>query len=758
MASPPSGSETEVGSFEAPELSVIVPCLNEELNLPELTARTLQIFARGGFRGELVIVDDGSTDHTPDVVRALMAAHPGEVVGVFHPKNRGTAAGWKSGTLAARGRLVATIDADLQYQPEDLLRLRRALYEHSVDVAQGYRSPLGRRRDERYTLSRGFNSLLNGVFSMHLRDNKSGFVMCGREVLLDLLSYTGNYYYWQSFIMIAAHAKGYSYREVETLFEQRRAGESFLAGSNALKASARSLVDLGRATWEYRIRRVPSDAALRRLQSHPSPPHEAAPRTPVAEARFRAYMATFNQTHFMLTSEVEHQVESLAKTQWLPRADLEELADEKLRRLVRHAYRNVPFYRASMQAKGLRPEDIRSRVDLDKLPLLTKANVTQHRYFDILSENHDKDEVLPISTSGANGEPFVAFADRAQLELRWAAKLRSEEWTGYRFGDLVARLWDPVLSVTPPHELRDRAEARLAHRLQLPLFELREADLKSVVETLTRSRPVLLEGYAEALDLIARYVLASGGARPAVGAVSSYGQTLTDASRQRIEAAFGCRVFDEYGTRELGTVAHECDAHAGHHVVSEGYIVEVLRDGRAARPGELGEIVVTDLTNYCMPFLRYRTGDWAVAIDPDEPCRCGRASPRIGAIEGRAQAIVVGRGGRYVPGTFFAQSLRDLDYAIQHFQVIQEREGAIRFRMSRGGRYSPEVLAEVLEKFRQRLGRDLEIEVELVDDSVMAGTPGFRAVSSTLEIDFQEGRRDPPAARRFATLRPPKAP
>src|SRR5262249_2015447 len=141
---------------------------------PELTERLLRTFEVGGFPGEIVLVDDGSTDDTADAIRTQEAAHPGRIVGVFHPRNRGMAEAWKSGARAARGKLASTIDADLQYQPEDLLRLRRALYEHSVDIVQGWRSAVGRARDRRYHLSRGLNAVLNGVFSMDLRDNKSG--------------------------------------------------------------------------------------------------------------------------------------------------------------------------------------------------------------------------------------------------------------------------------------------------------------------------------------------------------------------------------------------------------------------------------------------------------------------------------------------------------------------------------------------------------------------------------------------------------
>jgi len=720
-----------------PELSVIVPCLNEALNLPELTRRILNTFDVGGLSGELVLVDDGSTDATAEVIRALAAENEGRVTGVFHPENRGIAAGWRSGAAAARGKLVATIDADLQYQPEDLLRLRRALYEHSVDIVQGFRSAVGRRKDRRYHLSRGFNSLLNGVFSMSLQDNKSGFVMCAREVLLDLLTYRGRYFYWQSFIMVAAHAKGYSYKEIETIFEQRRQGTSFLEGT-AIRASLKSFVDLGMAAWEYRVKPPPSDAAHQLLRRHPII-DRSPPRSPESELRLRAYMASFNHTHWMITRDVEHYYETLRKTQWLGRDAVRELQDDKLRRLVRHAYRNVPYYRKRMQEAGLKPEDIRGQGDLYKLPFLTKADVRAHLYFDIMSENHDKSQVLRVTTSGSTGEPFVCYADRAQLEFRWAATLRAQEWTGYRFGDPTVRLWHQTIGMSKSQVAKERADAILSNRTFIPVFELSDENLESMIAIIREKEPVLLDGYAEALDFLAHYIKGRGGLSARPRAIMSSAQTLPLTSRRLIEEAFGCKVFDKYGSREFSGIAYECEAHAGHHVVAEGYIVEILRDGEPVKPGETGEVVITDLNNYCMPFIRYRIGDLAEAMDPEATCACGRGAPRVGAIEGRVQSIIQGEGGRYLPGTFFAHYLKEFDHAIKRFQVIQEERDAIRFRVVKGGRYSEDVLAEVLATFRAHLGEGMRIDVEFTDDLAMIRTGKRVASVSKLSVDFQKG-------------------
>ena len=729
-------------------LSVIAPCFNEEFNIPALVERVLRVLDRGKLSGELILVDDGSSDGTRRVIEEHMAKHPGRVVGKFHARNAGIAGAWKTGASAARGKYVCVIDADLQYQPEDILRLHRTLIESSVDVVQGWRSAVGRERGTRYHLSRGLNTILNTAFGMDLQDNKSGFAICVREVMQDLLSYEGNYFFWQTFIMVAAHAKGYSYREVEILFENRKQGTSFLDGS-AYRASVLSFVDVGKALWEYRLHRGVPDVAKHFLKRYP-----VIDRTPKRSAvralEWKAYMANFGRTHWMITRDVEHFYETLNKTQWLTMPQMRELQDEKLRRLVRHAYRNVPYYRAKMQEAGIHPDDIRTQDDLHKLPLLSKQDVRDHIYFDIMSENHDKSDVLKITTSGSTGEPFVCYADRHQLEFRWAATLRSQEWTGYRFGDPCVRLWHQTLGMSKTQARKELLDARFMRRKFVPVFEMKEEMLARTIQNISEWKPTLIDGYAEALNLLAQYIRASGGLDNKPRGVMSSAQTLPAGSRRTIEEAFGGKVYDKYGGREFSGIAYECEAHDGHHVVSEGYIVEILRDGKPAAPGETGEVVITDLNNTCMPFIRYRIGDLAQAMDNTLTCACGRGLPRIGDIDGRVQSIIQGVDGRYLPGTFFAHYLKEFDYAFKLFQVVQEERDAMSFKVVKGSRYSDDVLEEVLHTFRKYLGNEMRIDVQFVEDMEMIRTGKRLASVSRLPVDFQ---RSAPAKMHVETPR-----
>src|SRR5262249_21404278 len=222
-----------------------------------------------------------------------------------------------------------------------------------------------------------------------------------------------------------------------------------------------------------------------------------------------------------------------------------------------------------LDERGLKDGDMRTADDLRKWPLLAKGDVRANLYFDLLSDNHDKRRILRVTTSGSTGEPFVCYADQHQLEIRWAATQRSLEWTGWRFRDPTARLWHQTLAMSRMQVVKERIDAWFHRRLFIPAFELSDANIARMVAQLERIRPVLIDGYAESFNFLAHY-LKDGwleGVRPK-GIVSS-AQTLPEQSRALIESAFGCKVFDKYGSREFSGIAYECEAHAGHHVVAE---------------------------------------------------------------------------------------------------------------------------------------------------------------------------------------------
>lgn len=220
----PAGTRAGTGECV---LSVIAPCFNEQDSIGPLVARALAVFDALDVPAELLLVDDGSSD---DTWSRILRCSRGDarVRGVRHHSNRGIESTWRTGLASAAGELICLIDADLQNRPEDIARLYKTYLQDVPDIVQGVRHPVrGARRC--HLFSRALNFLLNIAFRMRLRDNKSGFILCRRDVLERVLSHRYRYRYFQSFIGVAAGALGYTIAEVDTDFDVRHGGRSFLS-------------------------------------------------------------------------------------------------------------------------------------------------------------------------------------------------------------------------------------------------------------------------------------------------------------------------------------------------------------------------------------------------------------------------------------------------------------------------------------------------------------------------------------------------
>ncbi len=722
------------------QLSVIAPCYNEEKNIRELVRRVTSTFDKGNILGEIVLVDDGSTDGTGDLLREIAQTHS-NIRTVFHQNNKGIAVAWESGLQTSSGYYTCLIDSDLQYVPEDILRLyREILYSHS-DVIQGIRSEIGLQPDVRFYYSRFLNFLLNFLFGMNSRDNKSGFVLSRREVLKEILEHHYCYHYFQTFITVAARAKGFTVREVETLFQPRKRGISFISRF-PLKIIAGTLVDLVTGLFEYRLRRPFSCPETTLLRQTTLIRNNENTLPGWRKWWWKVYLWLMPLHHWMITSRAGKFYDALQDTQWLSTEQIKSLQEQKLQRLIHHAYDHVAYYRDLFDKKGIKPTDVESVEGLQKIPLLSKDDVRSNLYFSLLSDTYDKRRVLKVSTSGSTGEPFICYADQRQLEQRWAATQRSLEWTGYRFGDRQVRLWHQTVGMKWSQIIRERIDAFLNRRLFIPAFQMSEANIVQTIRKIDQYQPALLDGYAESFNLLALYSknVPIGKARPK-GIVSS-AQILPLQSRKAIEEAFHCSVFDKYGSREFSGIAYECSAHQGRHIVAENYIVEILKDGRPAQPGETGEIVITDLNNYCMPMIRYRIGDLAVAVNPTQKCSCGRGLPLIGKIEGRVQAIIVNAEGVYLPGTFFAHLFKDYDQLVRQYQIIQDEEGLITLKIVKAEDYDEDEFQMMIQNLRVHLGHKTSLSIEFVTHIPMVHTGKQQGSISRLKIDLQETARD----------------
>ena len=206
-----------------PQVSVLVPCLNERENLAELWERVSPVLE--ALDGELVLVDDGSSDGSHAEMVRLAERHSRLVVR-RHDRRRGIPQSWSTALTAARGEWVASLDGDLQYRPEDLPALLAHAHSRGLDFVQGARRRLESEGPLRQVLSRGLNTALNVGFGTRVSDHKSAFFVCRHAHLVKLLEHRHHFRHWQCFIGVSARALGLSCEEVPVTFQRRRRGAS----------------------------------------------------------------------------------------------------------------------------------------------------------------------------------------------------------------------------------------------------------------------------------------------------------------------------------------------------------------------------------------------------------------------------------------------------------------------------------------------------------------------------------------------------
>lgn len=386
----------------------------------------------------------------------------------------------------------------------------------------------------------------------------------------------------------------------------------------------------------------------------------------------------------------------LQETQWRSLDELTAIQSGGLARLIRHAFDNVPYYRDRWRALGVAPGDIRSAADLARLPILERDEA--RNTFEGRTATAGPKVEVKKSTSGTMGKPLVFGYELSSEYWRQAQKLRGYGWAGYEPGQRSLHYWGsgppPVAGAATSRQAqlkawKTKADRALRREHYVDCGRRGAAEMDAVIEIIKREKPEVMLCYSQAGADLARHVLARGARDWGDIPVLCGAERLLPADREPMVQAFGAGIFETYGAREVMLMASECGAHDGLHVSMETMVLEVVvregsngtRTARPAAPGELGEVLITDLTNLAMPFVRYANGDLAVAGKPGT-CACGRALPRIGAVEGRVTETLVDGTGARVNGLVFNVVIAHLAHAIRQFQVVQHKDRSITLKVA----------------------------------------------------------------------------
>lgn len=395
--------------------------------------------------------------------------------------------------------------------------------------------------------------------------------------------------------------------------------------------------------------------------------------------------------------QTRHWESDLAASETASPAALQQMNWDRRREFVRHCALNVPFYRERFRKLGFHPDDLTSEVVFADLPVLEKEEIREHKE-QLVADGVNRRLLRASATGGTTGRPLEIYHDaRVPLSvLTW----RMLNWWGVDVSDNSGYLYRAV-----PTGLR-RWVADLVllptRRAYIQAADMDQRRMQVFHAKLIRIRARYLVGYVGAIEAFADYLGSAGLQLPSLQAVWTTASPLPQSKRLYLQKTFACPVYTQYGSVEVFILSAECQHQTGLHVFTDIRHVEAIGDdGLPSRNGQHGDIVVTDLTNYAFPLLRYRIGDRGRMLGA--ACRCGRPFPLMDYVTGRVSDQILLPDGTSIPGEFWTTIFDDWPAAIKGFEVHQAQDYAITVSYEPSGNDSEKALHSVRLMLTQKL-------------------------------------------------------
>lgn len=398
---------------------------------------------------------------------------------------------------------------------------------------------------------------------------------------------------------------------------------------------------------------------------------------------------------------------------------------DKLKRLLEHASLNVPYYRKLFEDMRATPKDIRAFEDFNKLPVLTKE-IIRENFEDLIAKNIPRNQLIPNATGGSTGEPLHFYQDR-QYEA-WADAARIRGWyniAGGEFGDSCGVLWGAMNEVKEDYSVVERIQTFLkSGSIVLNAFNLSKERKLNFLKWCQVLRPKLLRGYVTALKDFALFLDEEKLKFPDIRGVILCAETVDEETQAYIEKVFRAPSYNTYGGRELSLIAMECLHKNGLHEVSENNYVEFERID-LANYENAGNLVITNLNNYGMPFIRYRIGDIGVPGEK-KTCGCGRGLPLIKKVIGRTTEIFVFHDGTRIAGEMFIHLMKE--FPIKEYQFVQVSDSRVVLRLKKSDDVGNSVKERIINTYKKYLPDQVKLDFSEVDGFEKTATGKFKFV------------------------------
>jgi phenylacetate-CoA ligase len=402
-----------------------------------------------------------------------------------------------------------------------------------------------------------------------------------------------------------------------------------------------------------------------------------------------------------------HQWNTLKKNRNLQRI--------KLFKLIQYASQNIPYYQRVIQEHQISFSEDTIFTDLKKFPLLTKEIIRNH--FDQLYKFRDRTYYRNTS-GGSTGELVIFYQDSNYFAWSTAAKIFFDEWAGRKIGEPTVKLWGSLRDVLRGGQgFTGYLRQQLSGVTILISSRMTDQDKYQYVKRINQIKPCLILAFPNSIDELARFIKEHHLAVYSPLTIMTSGSVLFPEVRARIKEVFHSIIFDRYGSREVGDIACNCAKSEGLHLVPDIHYLEIVDDkGEEVKQEEAGNIIVTLLTNYTMPLIRYKIGDMGILSERN--CQCGRESPLLEKVVGRINSRFKNKFGDYI-NTWF-NSLFYFQDNIKQYQVIQETTDLILINLVLINKDKLKDMDKFFEENNQKIckimGHQITVKYNIVDE------------------------------------------
>jgi len=400
------------------------------------------------------------------------------------------------------------------------------------------------------------------------------------------------------------------------------------------------------------------------------------------------------------------KLRELERSQYYEPGKIKETQFLRLKEITSYANEHCPFYKKRFAEHGIIPEKLNSFDDIKSIPILTKDDIRENQK-QIISDQYAVGNLLYKRTGGSTSVPLALYVDYQAAELKAAATIRHNRWAGYDRGDKLAAIWgDTEKKYSMKEKLYNFLNSRTIY---LDTLIMTEQYILKFIEKARRYKPKIMMGHAHSLYALACFIEEHGITDLGIKGIISTAEILYDRERAKIESVFGKILFNRYGCEEVSIIASECERHDGLHINAEGLYVEAI-DGDDTTPGKL---VITDLWNRGMPFIRYEIGD--MATTKTGTCTCGRGLTRLGKIYGRTADLLYTPDGRTISGISVLDTFTIHIPGVKQVQIVQNELDKLDFKVVKGDDFCDKSLRLFEEKIPQFFSGAMKYKIEFVD-------------------------------------------